>query len=524
MPYSNSGFEPEEGANVSWVSEVDGKNSPTSRGLDGDKSGIENKNDEKKKCKVQADSSDREKNIVVVGSGDFGRALAGRLAVAGYQVTIASRDVNKIKRTLIPPGVDVGSFDVIERGNIIFLCIPKDFHSSLPAAPFKNKIVVDVSNRSSEAKITDSSQAESLQKILSDAQIVKGLNVLSAYTLENGGMQGSKEVPLAGDSLSAKQAVSQVVTALGFTPQDKGGLRAALDIENIPLAFFTEWKVPFFIHLGLFCFFYLLSFLKFQVCWPLTWSSTFLWELWHHIPMDNVNKTLAIHALNSLALVYLPGVIAAWLQIWRGTKYSRFPDWLDSWLRMRKQLGVLMLAAAAIHACLSLAIMSPTYQTLVYGEPTEIWVQTMEKEGWGPGTPSQNKSTVKVFGEEKMKWRGEMFLITGVMGFFLVCILGLTSLPSVTASLTWKEFMFIQSGLGWVSLALLCAHDMFYGWPYMNSPSCYIPSGFQYALYVPFLTLLLKLPLVVPPLSSHLANIRAGYNRSLPWKKQSSKV
>ena len=75
-----------------------------------------------------------------------------------------------------------------------------------------------------------------------------------------------------------------------------------------------------------------------QICWPLTWSDTFLWELWHHIPMDNMNKTLAIHSLLTLSLCYLPGVLAAWLQLGRGTKYSRFPRWLDSWMRMRKQL------------------------------------------------------------------------------------------------------------------------------------------------------------------------------------------
>ena len=75
-----------------------------------------------------------------------------------------------------------------------------------------------------------------------------------------------------------------------------------------------------------------------QICWPLTWSDTFLWELWNHIPMDNMNKTLAIHSLLTLSLCYLPGVLAAWLQLGRGTKYSRFPRWLDSWMRMRKQL------------------------------------------------------------------------------------------------------------------------------------------------------------------------------------------
>ena len=36
----------------------------------------------------------------------------------------------------------------------------------------------------------------------------------------------------------------------------------------------------------------------------------------------------------------------------------------------------------------------------------------------------------------------------------------------------------------------------------------------QYALYVPGLTLLLKLPLLLPPLSTHLARIRGGYVRA----------
>jgi len=65
--------------------------------------------------------------------------------------------------------------------------------------------------------------------------------------------------------------------------------------------------------------------------------------------MDNMNKALAVHALTTLALCYLPGVLAGWLQLYRGTKYSRFPNWLDTWLKIRKQLGLLMLFAASIH-------------------------------------------------------------------------------------------------------------------------------------------------------------------------------
>merc|ERR1712152_80028 len=220
---------------------------------------------------------------------------------------------------------------------------------------------------------------------------------------------------------------------------------------------------------------------KAQICWPIKWGNgNFLWQLWNHIPMDNINKTLAVHSLTTLAICYLPGVLAGWLQIIRGTKYSRFPTWLDNWLKMRKQLGILMLFAASIHACLSVAYMAPRYNDLIYGDPVQVSVHVMEGEGWGPRTESENRTVVKVYGGEKMTWQGECFLMTGVFGFSLVVLLGISSLPSVSASLTWKEFAFIQSGLGWVAMILLCAHDMFYGWKYMDGPSCGIPSSFQW--------------------------------------------
>lgn len=37
------------------------------------------------------------------------------------------------------------------------------------------------------------SNAEYLQGLVQEAKVVKGFNVLSAYALENGGLQGSKE-------------------------------------------------------------------------------------------------------------------------------------------------------------------------------------------------------------------------------------------------------------------------------------------------------------------------------------------
>jgi len=405
----------------------------------------------------------------------------------------------------------------VSSADVVLVAIPFNFYSSLPANLLTGKIVVDVSNRNKVRRAeSEESQAESLARILPASRVVKSFNVLSAYSLENGGLQGSKQVYVAGDNAEARDVVSSIVRNAGFIPVDTGGLVSAREIEDIPVSVFQHWRTPLYIHLAIFTFLYILSFVKMQICWPLTWSTdgSFLWHLWNHIPMDNMNKTLAVHALITLALCYLPGVLAAWLQIFRGTKYSRFPAWLDNWLKMRKQLGLLMFFAASIHACLSVAYMSPTYQQLAYGEPVVASVHVMEGEGWGPKTESVNRTSVKVFGTEKMTWQGECFLMTGVLGFGLVSLLAISSLPSVTATLTWKEFAFIQSGLGWLAMILLCSHDMFYGWKYLDGPSCGIPSSFQYVLYIPLLTILLKIPLLLPPLSSHLDKIRSGYVRT----------
>ena len=42
------------------------------------------------------------------------------------------------------------------------------------------------------------SNAEYLQGLVQEGKVVKGFNVLSAYALENGGLQGSKEVGMDG--------------------------------------------------------------------------------------------------------------------------------------------------------------------------------------------------------------------------------------------------------------------------------------------------------------------------------------
>jgi hypothetical protein len=63
-----------------------------------------------------------------------------------------------------------------------------------------------------------------------------------------------------------------------------------------------------------------------------------------------------------------------------------------------------------LQACFSLAIMSPEYNDLVYGEPNKILTDTVSG-GWTEKIVTANQ-TIKVYGG-KMKWRGEMFLLCG---------------------------------------------------------------------------------------------------------------
>merc|ERR1712241_1103898 len=431
--------------------------------------------------------------IAIIGSGDFGRALALRMVQSGYTVCIGSRNPQRNKALVEKVGAKlISTEEAIKSSRIIILAVPKDFYERQPLHLLENKIVIDVSNRSTVYRKEEQSQAEYLQSLLPRSAGIKAFNVLSAYALETGGIQGSKEVLYAGDVHSAKEETNQLIRFLGFTPVDRGALRNAREIEDIPVQRFPLWKWPLIISLILFAVLFILAFTKYQICWTLTWDA---WKGWHWgrfetIPITTVNSTLAVHALNLLALCYLPGCIGAWIQIVRGTKYSRFPNWLDKWLKMRKQLGLLMLFSASVHMCMSVAVMSPTQYELAYGDPVEIVADVNKKYNWTASelVPDQK---VKIYGSEKMHWRGECFLAAGVFSYALAVLLGITSLPSVTNVLTWKEFAFVQSKLGWICMIFACAHDMFYGWPCINGPSCNVPPTFQYALYLPGLALAL---------------------------------
>ncbi|KAK3865212.1 hypothetical protein Pcinc_029172 [Petrolisthes cinctipes] len=415
------------------------------------------------------------------------------------------------------PGTRLVTQDEAARvAGVVVVAVGADHYHRLPLPLLMHKVVVDVANRTSPPNTNEESLAEKLQGLIPQAQVVKAFNVLSAYALENNVQQGAKQVPVASDWAGARRRVLEMVKRMGYSGVDRGQLKAAKEIEAIPLQLMPSWRVPLIVVGGFWFFHYLLLLFKYQVCEKISEGKDWEGYSLKHLALLNINRTCAITALWTLTLCYLPGVGAAYLQLAWGTKYRRFPTWLDKWLKMRKQLGLLMLWLASIHTCLGVAIWSGHYDPLVWEPPTFISAQVKIN------TTSYVTMDVPVQ-NTKMSLQGELFLTFGTLSMFITCLLGVSSLPSVGATLSWREFMFIQSKLGWLALVTGTVHDGLLGWGFSSQDytKCSLPSSAQYALWFPLVTIALKLPLLLPCVDGPLQKIRCGHDRN---KKKRSNV
>uniref|UniRef100_A0A8C0MXZ6 Ferric oxidoreductase domain-containing protein n=2 Tax=Canis lupus familiaris TaxID=9615 RepID=A0A8C0MXZ6_CANLF len=152
-------------------------------------------------------------------------------------------------------------------------------------------------------------------------------------------------------------------------------------------------------------------------------------QYFYKIPILVINKVLPMVSITLLALVYLPGVIAAVVQLHNGTKYKKFPHWLDRWMLTRKQFGLLSFFFAVLHAIYSLSY--PMRRSYRY-----------KLLNWAYQQVQQNKEDAWI---EHDVWRMEIYVSLGIVTLAILALLAVTSIPSVSDSLTWREFHYIQS-------------------------------------------------------------------------------
>lgn len=448
---------------------------------------------------VSAAAAPGQDAVCIFGTGDLGRSLGQRLLQSGYRLVYGSRRPHNCGP--IPSGAQVMSHETAaQSASLIFVCIQREHYDFLEtlAPQLKGKVLVDVSNNLKKNMYPEAN-AEYLQRLIPGAHVVKAFNTLSAWALQNGPSDANRQVYLCGNSPEAKQAVAAISTKLGFTVLDRGSLSAARELEDFPLQLFPEWRLPIRLTIGFtaFFFFYLLTR---DVIYARVDQGK---DISFRIMVSLANKVFPIVSLILLSLCYLPGVIAAFLQLYRGTKYKRFPDWLDRWMLCRKQLGLIALALASLHVFYTLII------------PIRYYVRFRIASI----TISQIKENKTDTFDTTIAWRTDSYYSLGILGFGLYLLLGITSLPSVSNVLSWREFSFIQSKLGYLTLFFCTFHTYLYGWNKflrITSYKWYTPPGYMLSLVVPSIVLVLKLLLLLPCVDKSLTRIRLGWERADP--------
>ncbi|RVE75320.1 hypothetical protein OJAV_G00015940 [Oryzias javanicus] len=436
--------------------------------------------------------------VGILGTGDFSRSLARRLVASGYQVVVGSRSPAR-SVALFPEDVEVTSqMEAATQADVVFVAVFPEHHSTLVTlkSALVGKTLVDVSN-SLGINRDGPSNAEQLSDLFPDSFVVKGFNTLSAWTLQNGPRDGIRQVLLCGNSSKAKDLVKHICHRMGFIPVDMGFLSSSLEIENLPHHLFPSWRLPVLCMLCLFVFFYLYSFIQ-EVIHPLVEKGK---GAFYKMPIEVVNAALPSVALVMLALVYLPGLFAAFFQLRWGTKYKRFPDWLDRWLTARKQFGLCSFFCAVLHAVYSLSL--PLRKSARYKLSNMAYQQV--------------KAGVEDSWNDEEVWRMELYLSAGIMALGLLSLLAVTSLPSVANTLNWREFTFIQSSLGYCALTAATTHTLIFGWNRAFTAArypFYLPPSFVLVLILPCVVLCGRLALFLPCVAGRLWKIRRGWERS----------
>ena len=184
-------------------------------------------------------------NVLILGAGNMGSALAGQLSRAGHAVRITARSPDKAQAVAAATGAQAVSADQALAGSDVVI-LATGYADAVPAlqslGSLDGKVVVDITNplTADYMGLTlghDTSAAEEVARAIPGAQVVKAFNTLFAQVLADGpAFAGGQVAPVfyASDSEPAKQAAKALIESIGFTPVDAGALKNARYLE--PLA------------------------------------------------------------------------------------------------------------------------------------------------------------------------------------------------------------------------------------------------------------------------------------------------
>jgi len=185
--------------------------------------------------------------IGILGSGNVGQTLAKGFKSVGHDVTIGSREGNKLAAFSTETGIKEATFkDVVAGADIVVLAfkgsVAEEIIKGLAEA-LAGKLVLDATNPiSGDAKdgivpyftAANESLIQRLQKLAPKAKIVKCFNSVGAHLMIKPALKGGTPAMfICGDDADAKVTTARLLDQVGWHAEDVGTSAAGHAVEAL---------------------------------------------------------------------------------------------------------------------------------------------------------------------------------------------------------------------------------------------------------------------------------------------------
>jgi NADPH-dependent F420 reductase len=185
---------------------------------------------------------------VLGGTGEQGRGLARRLALAGHSVVLGSRSAERAVEAAVGlPGsvTGAGNDDAAAQGDVVIVAVPWDGHKELlqELAPvLAGKIVIDCVNPLGFDKqgafaleVEEGSAAQQAAAVLPESRVVAAFHHVSAVLLLDEAVDSvDTDILVLGDDREATDLVQELIAKIpGMRGIFAGRLRNAHQVEAL---------------------------------------------------------------------------------------------------------------------------------------------------------------------------------------------------------------------------------------------------------------------------------------------------
>jgi 8-hydroxy-5-deazaflavin:NADPH oxidoreductase len=174
--------------------------------------------------------------IGIIGSGNVGQVLASGFKSVGHDVSIGSRDGNKLAAFTQTSGIAEGTFQTVAAGAELLVLAVQGIAAeevvSVIAAAIAGKVVLDATNPISGPPVDgvvpyftagNDSLIQRLQKRVPAAKFVKCFSSVGAHLMIKPQLKGGMpSMFICGDDADAKRTTTTLLEQVGWRAEDAG--------------------------------------------------------------------------------------------------------------------------------------------------------------------------------------------------------------------------------------------------------------------------------------------------------------